>query len=90
MNIIDIKVMKGPNYWSVRRHHLIVMRLDLDEMEERPTNTIDGFLERLKAWRWEPGWVMLLNISPSKFKPWLEWIVALDVPAKPVPKGFTT
>ncbi len=49
MNIIDIKVMKGPNYWSVRRHHLIVMRLDLEEMEERPTNTIDGFLERLKA-----------------------------------------
>ncbi len=48
MNIIDIKVMKGPNYWSIRRHHLIVMRLDLEEMEERPTNMIDGFLERLK------------------------------------------
>jgi cyanophycin synthetase len=49
MKIIDIKVMKGPNYWSVRRHHLIVMRLDLEEMEERPTNLIDGFLERLKT-----------------------------------------
>lgn len=49
MEILDIKVMKGPNYWSTKRHHLIVMLLDLEEMEQRPTNTIDGFLERLKA-----------------------------------------
>ena len=41
--------MRGPNYWSIRRHKLIVMVLDLEEMEERPTNTIDGFLDRLKA-----------------------------------------
>ena len=49
MNIIDIKVMKGPNYWSNKRHKLIVMRLDLEEMEERPTNKIDGFSQRLEA-----------------------------------------
>lgn len=49
MNIIDIKVMKGPNYWSNKRHKLIVMRLDLEEMEERPTNKIDGFSARLEA-----------------------------------------
>ena len=49
MNIIDIKVMKGPNYWSVRRHKLIVMRLDLEDMEQKPTDKIPGFLERLKA-----------------------------------------
>lgn len=48
MKIIDIKAMNGPNYWSIRRHKLIVMRLDLEDMEQRPTNTIDGFLERLK------------------------------------------
>ena len=41
--------MRGPNYWSVRRHKLIVMVLDLEEMEERPSNTIDGFKERLEA-----------------------------------------
>lgn len=40
--------MRGPNYWSVNRHKLIVMVLDLEEMEERPTNSIDGFLERLE------------------------------------------
>lgn len=48
MKIREIKAMRGPNYWSVRRHKLIVMVLDLEEMEERPTNTIDGFLERLE------------------------------------------
>jgi cyanophycin synthetase len=49
MKILDIKVMRGPNYWSSRRHKLIQMRLDLEEMEERPTNKIDGFKERLEA-----------------------------------------
>ncbi len=41
--------MRGPNYWSVRRHKLIVMVLDLEEMEEKPSNKIKGFSERLKA-----------------------------------------
>lgn len=48
MKIIDIKVMNGPNYWSARRHKLIVMLLDLEEMEELPTNMIPGFSERIK------------------------------------------
>lgn len=47
MKIREINAMRGPNYWSVRRHKLIVMVLDLEEMEERPSNTIDGFYERL-------------------------------------------
>ncbi len=49
MKILDIKVMNGPNYWSARRPKLIVMLLDLEEMEEKPTNLIPGFLERLKT-----------------------------------------
>ena len=48
MNILEIKVLKGPNYWSVRRTKLIQMKLDLEEMEQRPTNSIDGFRERLE------------------------------------------
>jgi cyanophycin synthetase len=48
MKILDIKVMNGPNYWSAQRHKLIVMLLDLEELEEKPTNLIPGFLERLK------------------------------------------
>ena len=49
MKIREINAMRGPNYWSVRRHKLIVMVLDLGEMEERPSNKIAGFSERLKA-----------------------------------------
>lgn len=47
MKILEIKALRGPNYWSVRRPKLIQMKLDLEEMEDRPTNTIPGFLERL-------------------------------------------
>ena len=49
MKIRSISAMRGPNYWSVRRHKLIVMVLDLGEMEQRPSDKIDGFLERLKT-----------------------------------------
>ena len=49
MKIRSINAMKGPNYWSVRRHKLIVMVLDLEDMEEKPTNKISGFRERLEA-----------------------------------------
>ncbi|MFT3679649.1 MAG: cyanophycin synthetase [Ferruginibacter sp.] len=48
MKIEEIKVLRGPNYWSVRRTKLIQMKLDLEEMEQRPTNSIDGFRERLE------------------------------------------
>ena len=47
MQILEIKVLKGPNYWSVRRAKLIQMKLDLEEMENMPTNKIPGFRERL-------------------------------------------
>ncbi len=49
MKILDLKIMNGPNYWSITRHKLIVMLLDLEELEELPTNKIPGFLDRLKA-----------------------------------------
>ncbi len=48
MRILEIKVMRGPNYWSIRRPKLIQMKLDLEEMEQRPTNKIQGFRERLE------------------------------------------
>ena len=49
MTIKEIKILRGPNYWSVRRNKLIQMKLDLGEMEQRPTNLIPGFKERLMA-----------------------------------------
>jgi cyanophycin synthetase len=48
MKILEIKVLKGPNYWSIRRNKLIQMKLDLEEMEHLPTNEIPGFCERLE------------------------------------------
>jgi cyanophycin synthetase len=49
MKIIEIKLLRGPNFWSIRRQKLIQMKLDLEEMEERPTNSIPGFKERIMA-----------------------------------------
>lgn len=49
MKILSIQALRGPNIWSVRRKKLIQMRLDLEEMEQRPSNLVDGFAERLEA-----------------------------------------
>ncbi|MBW7952446.1 MAG: ATP-grasp domain-containing protein, partial [Chitinophagaceae bacterium] len=49
MKIEEIKVLRGPNYWSIRRNKLIQMKLDLEELEQKPTNKIEGFSERLEA-----------------------------------------
>ena len=40
--------MRGPNFWSISRHKLIVMVLDLEELEEMPSNKIEGFKDRLE------------------------------------------
>lgn len=49
MKILKICTLRGPNYWSITRHKLIAMTLDLEEMEQRPTDRIEGFAERLEA-----------------------------------------
>tara|TARA_R100000935_G_scaffold26712_1_gene46698 strand:+ start:213 stop:2831 length:2619 start_codon:yes stop_codon:yes gene_type:complete len=48
MKIRKIHALRGPNYWSIRRHKLIVMVLDLEEMEDRPSDKIEGFSDRLE------------------------------------------
>jgi cyanophycin synthetase len=49
MKILKIQALRGPNIWSVQRKKLIQMRLDLEEMEQYPTNKIEGFKERIEA-----------------------------------------
>lgn len=49
MKILKIQALRGPNIWSINRKKLIQMRLDLEDLEQKPTNKIPGFLERLKA-----------------------------------------
>ena len=49
MKILKVQALRGPNIWSVQRKKLIQMRLDLEEMEQYPTNKIDGFRQRIEA-----------------------------------------
>lgn len=48
MKIEGIQILRGPNIWSTNRKKLIQMRLNLEELEHKPSNAIDGFYERLK------------------------------------------
>lgn len=48
MKILETKILRGPNYWSVNRIRLIQMKIDLEEMEDKPSNKIPGFKDRLE------------------------------------------
>ena len=48
MKILKTQALRGPNIWSINRKKLIQMRLDLEEMEQFPTNKIEGFRERIE------------------------------------------
>jgi len=48
MKIKSIKVIDGKNKWSESKDKLIHMVLDLGEFEEKPSNKIEGFYERIK------------------------------------------
>ncbi|MFW6264054.1 MAG: cyanophycin synthetase [Cyanobacteriota bacterium] len=47
MRILRTQTLRGPNYWSIRRDKLIVLRLDLEELSEKLSNEIPGFYEGL-------------------------------------------
>ncbi|PSB35854.1 cyanophycin synthetase [Stenomitos frigidus] len=47
MKILKVQTLRGPNYWSIRRQKLIVMRLDLEDLADKPSNVIPGFYEGL-------------------------------------------
>lgn len=49
MNILEIRTLRGPNYWSGYWKKLIVMRLDIGDYEAKPTDRIDGFSDRMMA-----------------------------------------
>ena len=47
MEILEIRTLRGPNYWSGYWKKLIVMRLDIGEYEEKPSDKLPGFSERM-------------------------------------------
>jgi cyanophycin synthetase len=48
MKIIKLRVLSGPNYWSCYRKNLVAMLLDLEEIDQQPTNKIPGFYQRMR------------------------------------------
>ncbi|MEZ5428548.1 MAG: cyanophycin synthetase [Pyrinomonadaceae bacterium] len=48
MKILEIRTLRGPNYWSGYWKKLIIMRLDIEDYEQKPTNKIRGFYGRMK------------------------------------------
>ena len=48
MEILEIRILRGPNSWSGYWKNLVIMRLDIGDYEERPSNKIKGFSERLR------------------------------------------
>jgi cyanophycin synthetase len=49
MDVLKLRVMRGPNTWSAVHHELIEMKIDQREVEDLPTDQVDGFTERLAS-----------------------------------------
>ncbi len=47
MEILEVRTLRGPNYWSGYWTKLIIMRLDIGGYEKKPTNKIDNFYARM-------------------------------------------
>lgn len=47
MEILEIRTLRGPNYWSGYWKKLIIMRLDIADYEEKPSDKLSGFYERM-------------------------------------------
>lgn len=45
MNILEHRALRGPNYYS--RYQAILLRLDIGELEQRPSDTAAGIVERI-------------------------------------------
>lgn len=47
MKILKTQTLRGPNYWSIRHHKLIVVRLDLEDLATTSSNQIPSLYEGL-------------------------------------------
>ncbi len=48
MKIIDLRIMRGPNYWSVKHPKIIVLKLALEELSDKLTNDVPQLPQRLE------------------------------------------
>jgi cyanophycin synthetase len=49
MKILQTQTLRGPNYWSICHPKLILVRLDLETLADRPTDSLPGFYDGLVA-----------------------------------------
>ena len=49
MEILEIRTLRGPNYWSGYWKKLIIMRVDIGAYEDKPTDSLAGLYDRLNA-----------------------------------------
>ncbi|RBI67569.1 cyanophycin synthetase [Roseovarius sp. TE539] len=47
MRILELRALRGPNYYS--RYQAIYMRLDIEDLEDRPSDKVPGIAEKLEA-----------------------------------------
>ncbi|MEQ8903493.1 MAG: cyanophycin synthetase [Roseovarius sp.] len=47
MRILEHRALRGPNYYS--RYQTIYMRLDIEDLEDRPSDKVPGIAEKLEA-----------------------------------------
>ena len=47
MKILKVQTLRGPNYWSIRQHKLIVLWLDLGSLTEERSDEIPDFCQGL-------------------------------------------
>ena len=47
MEILEIRTLRGPNYWSGYWKKLIIMRLDIEDYEDKPTDKLEDFYSRM-------------------------------------------
>jgi len=69
MKIKDTKVMRGPNYWSDKRHKLIVMKLDLqlnDHFSAEETERFQSHLHQLLPELASMGFESLETSAPAQ------------------------
>ena len=48
MEILEIRTLRGPNYWSGYWKNLIIMRLDIGDYEQKPSDKLVGFDSRAR------------------------------------------
>ena len=48
MKIVELKIMRGPNYWSIKHPKIIVLKLDLEELSDTLTNEVPQLPQKLQ------------------------------------------